>query len=101
MNSVRTTLAYAAALTLVGFGLTSLLNPWIAVRLIGLDIVEPRGLSEIRAVYGGLLTALGGAMVWAIPTRPRSRGWIRLAAVVFAAAATARVASVLLDAAWS
>ncbi len=97
MKSVRTTLATVAAAMLIAFGLLALLNPWLAVRWVGLEIVEPRGLTEVRATFGGLFTALGGAMLWAIPTRPRSRGWIRLAAVAFSVVATVRVVSLILD----
>lgn len=101
MKSVRTTLAYAAAIALVAFGLLALLNPLVAVRLVGLEVVEPRGLSEIRSSYGALLLALGGAMLWAIPTRPRSAPWLRFGGLLFLAATLGRGASVLLDGVWT
>lgn len=101
MKSVRTTLAYAAAIALVAFGLLALLNPLVAVRLVGLEVVEPRGLSEIRSSYGALLLALGGAMLWAIPTRPRSAPWLRFGGLLFLAATIGRGASVLLDGVWT
>lgn len=101
MKSVRTTLAYAAAIALVAFGLLALLNPLVAVRLVGLEVVEPRGLSEVRASYGALLLAFGGAMLWAIPTRPRSAPWLRFGGLLFLAAAAGRTASVLLDGVWT
>jgi hypothetical protein len=101
MKSVRTTLAYAAAIALLAFGLLALLNPLVAVRLVGLEVVEPRGLSEIRSSYGALLLALGGAMLWAIPTRPRSVPWLRFGGLLFLAATLGRVASVLLDGVWT
>ena len=101
MKSVRTTLAYAAAIALVAFGLLALLNPLVAVRLVGLEVVEPRGLSEIRSSYGALLLAFGGAMLWAIPTRPRSAPWLRFGGLLFLAATLGRGASVLLDGVWT
>lgn len=101
MKSVRTTLAYAAAIALVAFGLLALLNPLVAVRLVGLEVVEPRGLSEIRASYGAFLLAFGGAMIWAIPTRPRSAPWLRFGGVLFLAWTAGRGASVLLDGVWT
>ena len=97
MRSVRTTLATVAAAVVIAFGLLALVNPWLAVRWVGLEIVEPRGLSEVRATLGGLFIALGGAMLWAIPTRPRSRGWIRLTAIVFSVVASVRVVSLIVD----
>jgi hypothetical protein len=101
MKSARTTLAYAAAIALVAFGLLALLNPLVAVRLVGLEVVEPRGLSEVRASYGAMLLAFGGVMLWAVPMRPRSAPWLRFAGVLFAAAALGRGASVLLDGVWT
>jgi hypothetical protein len=101
MKSVRTTLAYVGAAALVAVGLLALLNPLLAVRLLGLEVIEPRGLSEIRAGYGAALLTLGGAMVWAIPTRPRSASWLRFAGLLWSAAAVGRVVSVVLDGVWT
>ena len=101
MKSVRTTLAYLAAAALVAFGLLALLNPLVAARLVGLEVVEPRGLSEIRASYGAMVLMLGGVMVWAVPTRPRSAPWMRLAGLLWTAATLGRAASVILDGVWT
>lgn len=101
MKSVRTTLAYVAAAATLAFGLLALLNPLVAVRLVGLEVIEPRGLSEVRATYGALLLAMGGAMVWAVPTRPRSAPWLRFAGLLWGAAALGRLASVVLDGVWT
>lgn len=101
MKSVRTTLAYAAAIALLAFGVLALLNPLVAVRLVGLEVVEPRGLSEVRATYGAFLAAFGGAMIWAIPMRPRSAAWLRFGGILFLAGAVGRSASVLLDGVWT
>jgi len=101
MKSVRTTLAYLAAAALVAFGLLALLNPLVAARLVGLEVVEPRGLSEIRASYGATMLMLGGVMVWAVPMRPRSAPWMRLAGLLWTAATLGRTASVILDGVWT
>lgn len=101
MKSVRTTLAYLAAAALVAFGLLALLNPLVAARLVGLEVVEPRGLSEVRASYGAMVLMLGGVMVWAVPMRPRSAPWMRLAGLLWTAATLGRVASVILDGVWT
>lgn len=101
MKSARTTLAYVAAAALVAFGLLALLNPLVAVRLVGLEVIEPRGLSEVRASYGALLLAMGGVMLWAVPTRPRSAPWLRFAGLLWAASALGRIASVVLDGVWT
>lgn len=101
MKSARTTLAYLAAAALVAFGLLALLNPLVAARLVGLEVVEPRGLSEIRASYGAMVLMLGGVMVWAVPMRPRSAPWMRLAGLLWTAATLGRTASVILDGVWT
>jgi hypothetical protein len=101
MKSVRTTLAYVGAAGLVALGLLALLNPLVTVRLIGLEVIDPRGLSEVRAAYGAGLLAMGGAMLWAIPTRPRSTSWLRFAGLLWSAAAAGRIVSVVLDGVWT
>ena len=93
----RTQLAYlAAALTLV-VGLLALLNPLLAARLLGLEVVIPRGISEVRSGYGALSLALAGLMLWAIPKRPKSAALLRTMALLVAAAAFGRLASVAID----
>lgn len=95
--TLRTQLAYlAAGITLV-LGLLSLLNPLLAVRLVGLEVIEPRGISEIRATYGALFVVMGGVMFWAVPTRPRNRVWLRFAGFLWLGAAAGRILSVVID----
>ena len=101
MKSVRTTLAYVGAAGLVAVGLLALLNPLVMVRLIGLEVIDPRGLSEVRSAYGAGLLAMGGAMLWAIPTRPRSTSWLRFTGLLWSAAAAGRIVSVVLDGVWT
>lgn len=97
MRSLRTQLAYiAAGITLI-LGLIALLNPVWTIRLVGLELLLPRGLAEVRATFGGVFTALGVGMVWAIPKRPRTAGWLRFAAVLWFAAATGRLLSIIFD----
>jgi len=43
----------------MGFGALSILAPEIAERFTGLNTEDPRGISEIRAVLGGLFFGLG------------------------------------------
>lgn len=95
--SVRTQLAYLAAALTIVVGLLALLNPLLAIRLVGLDVVEPRGLSEVRATYGALFVLMGAVMLWAIPTRPRSSIWLRFAGLLWSAKALGRVLSVAID----
>lgn len=95
--SVRTQLAYLAAGLTLALGLLGLLNPLLTVRLLGLEVVAPRGLSEVRATYGALFVVLGGLMMWAVPTRPRNAPLLRFAGVVWLAVALGRFLSIVID----
>lgn len=95
--SLRTQLAYlAAGLTLV-LGLLGLLNPILTLRLTGLEVVEPRGLGQARALFGALFLTMGGFMLWALSTRPRGRSILRFTAFLWLASALGRLLSLLLD----
>ena len=43
----------------IGFGLMSIVSPPAAERFTGVTAAGPRGVSEIRAVLGGLFVGLG------------------------------------------
>lgn len=95
--SLRTQLAYLAAAVTLVLGLLSLLNPLLAVRVLGLEVLEPRGLSEIRATYGAMFVVMAGAMFWAVPSRPRSAMWLRFAGILWLGAAAGRLLSIAID----
>lgn len=95
--TVRTQLAYAAAgLTLI-LGLLGLLNPVMAARVLGLEVVTPRGLAEMRSVHGALFLTAAGLMLWAIPVRPRTAPLLRTLGLLIVGAAVGRAASVAID----
>jgi hypothetical protein len=50
-----------AALATIATGLISLIRPRSVTGFTGLDPSGPRGITEIRAVLGGLFVALGAA----------------------------------------
>ena len=52
-------LHHLGALLTLGMGGLGILRPLVAARLIGLRPEGRLGLSELRATYGGLFTALG------------------------------------------
>ena len=95
--TLRTQLAYAAAVLTLVVGLLALLNPVLAARLLGLEVVAPRGLSELRSGYGALTLALAGLMLWALPLRPKTAALLRTLAIVVGAAALGRLASMAID----
>jgi hypothetical protein len=95
--SVRSQLAYlAAGLTLV-LGLLGLLNPVLTLRLTGLEVSEPRGLGQTRALFGALFLTMGGFMLWALSTRPRALAVLRFAGFLWLASALGRLLSLVLD----
>ena len=95
--SLRTQFAYlAAGLTLL-LGLLGLLNPILTLRLTGLEVIEPRGLGQARALFGALFLTMGGFMLWALSARPRARAVLRFAGFLWLASALGRLLSLLLD----
>lgn len=95
--TTRTRLAYAAAAVVLVLGLLALLNPLLGVRLVGLEVVAPRGLSQARAVFGALFVTMAGVLLWAIPQRPDKGAAVRAIGVLWTGIAAGRAASVAID----
>jgi hypothetical protein len=49
----------AGALVTIGLGMLGLVRPLAAAKLVGIEPIGTLGVSEVRATYGGLFTALG------------------------------------------
>jgi hypothetical protein len=92
----RRQLAYVAAGVAIVCGLLGLLNPLLAVRLYGLEVAEPRGISQARATFGGLYLALGAMLLWAATPRGDGSG-LRAAALLVGAVAAGRLLSIVID----
>ena len=95
----RTQLGYLAAILTLALGLVGFLGPiWIA-ELLGFRAaqLEPRGLSEIRATYGGLFIVMGAVMLWAIAVRPRGIPYLRFASFLWLGAGVGRLLSMIID----
>jgi hypothetical protein len=95
--SLRSQLAYLAAGLILILGLLGLLNPVLTLRLTGLEVAEPRGLGQARALFGALFLTMGGFMLWALSTRPRARSILRFTAFLWLASALGRLLSLILD----
>lgn len=95
--TTRTQLAYAAAGVVLVLGLLSLLNPWLAARLLGFDLATPRAVSEVRATYGAMHVTMAALLLWAIPLRPRAGLVVRMIGFLWAGAAAGRAASLVID----
>jgi Domain of unknown function (DUF4345) len=80
------------AILTAGLGIMGLLNPLLTAYTIGIKPSEPRGISELRATYGGLFIGLGmSALYFQEPAIyiTLGCGWI--------GAAIARIYSILID----
>jgi Domain of unknown function (DUF4345) len=95
----RTQLGYLAAILTLALGLVGFLGPIWMAELLGFRAaqLEPRGLSEIRATYGGLFIVMGAVMLWAIPTRPRGTPYLRFASFLWLGASVGRLLSMIID----
>ena len=96
----RRQLAYLAAGAAIASGLLGLLNPVLALRLYGPEVVDPRGLSQARATFGGLYLALGGMLLWAATPRAGDGGarpYLWAAALLVGSVAAGRLLSIVID----
>jgi hypothetical protein len=95
----RTQLGYLAAILTLALGLVGFLGPIWMAELLGFRAaqLEPRGLSEIRATYGGLFIVMGAVMLWAVPTRPRGVPYLRFASFLWLGAGLGRFLSMIID----
>jgi hypothetical protein len=99
--SLRTQLAYLASLVTLGLGLAFLVYPLGLVLLTGLDITDPRGLSEMRSTYGAMFTVMGAFMLYSTLRRPNASLYLRFAAYLWLGAFLGRVFSMIIDGVWT
>lgn len=93
----RTQLAFIAAGLTLAWGLLGLLNPLLMVRIVGLDVVVPRGLSEARALFGAMFVLMGAIMLWAASVRSAPRAYLKLPGLLVTGEAVGRLASIVID----
>ena len=91
-----TRLAYVAVVVTLLFGLLSFFNPWLMVRVLGFELLEGRGLSEMRATYGAFFIVMGGVLLWALSNRSGA-AYLRFAGFLWLGAAAGRLASMIID----
>jgi len=80
-----------AALATAATGLLVLVKPDAAYGFIGLTATGPRGISEMRAIFGGLFIALGIAPLFLGATAYRMLG------IAYLAIAAVRLFSIFFD----
>ena len=95
--NVRSKLVYVAAAITFALGLAGLVNPRFTARLLGLEIVDPRGLSQVRATFGALHLALGAVILRGTLGRPGARSYLRAGALLIGAVFVGRLVSILVD----
>ncbi len=88
---------YVAVVITFALGLAGLVNPHFTARLLGLDVVDPRGLSQVRATFGALHLALGAVILRGTLRRPGARSYLRAGALLVGAVFAGRLLSVLVD----
>ncbi len=93
----RKQLAFISAGLTLAWGLLGLLNPLLLVRIVGLDVVDPRGLSEARALFGALFVVMGAVMLWAASARSAPPVYLRLPGLLITGEAAGRLASIVID----
>jgi len=93
----RKQLAFVSAGLTLAWGLLGLLNPLLVIRIVGLDVVDPRGLSEARALFGALFVVMGAVMLWAASVRSAPPVYLRLPGLLITAEAVGRLASIVID----
>ena len=89
--NILSVLKIIAALATAATGLLALVKPDATYGFIGLTASGVRGVSEIRAVFGGLFIALGLAPLFLGPTAYRMLG------IGYLAIAVARTFSIFFD----
>lgn len=81
----------------MAFGVYGLARPGAAGELVSLVPTGPEGVGEIRAVYGGLMIAVGALLLWGSMGKRRSAAWLVAVGVGFAGLFVGRLVSLLLD----
>ena len=85
-------LATIGALITIGLGILGAIAPHLAARLVSISPIGGFGVSEVRATYGGLFIALGGACL--VLDSPMAYA---VAGAAWLGAATMRIPSLFLD----
>ncbi len=78
------------------FGILAIVKPYLMAKIVGVFPKGPRGVSELRAVYGGWMLGLGGYAIWS-----QSESVFYCLGIGWAMAAFFRVISFFVDESYS
>ncbi len=89
MNDILTILKIVAALATAATGVLAFVKPEAVYGFTGLTAPGARGVSEVRAVFGGLFIALGLASIWLTQYQILGYGYLAIAVT--------RIISIVID----
>lgn len=79
------------------FGVFALYAPGQVAGMIGLDMETAGGRGEVRALYGGLVCAVGVAILRGAMAGPSAKQWLLVIAVLYSGLAVGRIVSLAGD----
>lgn len=97
MNVKWSSVGYFAAAIVMVLGIVSLIAPAFVAGLFGLEAVEPRGLSQMRATFGGMYLALGGTILVGMLREGTRPATLAIPAILVAAVVVGRIVSLAVD----
>lgn len=97
LDVMRRIITLGAALLFVGLGIWLMLVPVAVEDLYPISLNEPMALSEIRAVFGGLMLGVGVAVLLIDLACKRQRDAAMIMAVIAAALVVARIVGAFVE----
>ena len=89
---------YVAALMSLATGVSYLVSPQGMATAAGFGDLQPGGMTDVRATYGGFQIGMGLFLVWTALDPDRIRSGLLLTLLVFGALASSRAIGLALDA---
>ena len=79
------------------YGIACLINPEMLSGLAGVNMTSPTAITEIRAMYGGVQSAVGVICLFGLLKESMMRPALAMLSFVFAGVAAARVFGLVID----
>lgn len=97
MRMTTTILCALVGIASLAFAVFSIVSIGQVMPTTGLSINGVKGMSEGRAIYGGMLGAMGGLVLYALVREPWRKPILLSVGVIYAAMVVSRLVSSLLD----